>query len=230
MWHVKDFGIYFTDNKKPSKIKNKKGQNSSLFFFFFSFCSIPSSVPSLFSPLIKGLLFIKTLGQPHLIFPFASLDLLYVIHSAQRVLYPLLRLFILGGDLNSHQHILNDRCKKNIFKKKFIYFWLWWVFVAVCRLSLFAASRGLLCRYGARASHCSDFSCSTAQALGCLGFSSCGSWATGSIVVAQGLSCSTVCGIFLAGIKPMSPALAGRFFTYWIGVAILSFLQGIFPT
>ena len=28
------------------------------------------------------------------------------------------------------------------FKNKFIYFWLHWVFVAVCRLSLVAASRG----------------------------------------------------------------------------------------
>ena len=36
---------------------------------------------------------------------------------------------------------------------------------------------------------------------------------TGSIVVAQGLSCSSACGIFpRSRIKPMSPALAGRFF------------------
>jgi len=131
----------------------------------------------------------------------------------------------------THINIFSMTDAKRTSLKKFIYFWLWWIFVAVCRLSLFAASRGLLCRYGARASHCSDFSCSRAQALGCLGFSSCGSWATGSIVVAQGLSCSTVCGIFLTGIKPMSPALAGRFFTdwtireareYWSGYPILS--------
>ena len=29
-------------------------------------------------------------------------------------------------------------------KKKFVYFWLCWVFTAVCRLSLVAGSRGLL--------------------------------------------------------------------------------------
>ena len=38
---------------------------------------------------------------------------------------------------------------------------------------------------------------------------------TGSIAVVHGLSCSVVCGIGLpqSGIKPVSPALAGRFFT-----------------
>ena len=43
--------------------------------------------------------------------------------------------------------------------------------------------------------------------------SSPGLLSTGSIVVAQGLSCSSACGIFpRSRIKPMSPALAGRFF------------------
>lgn len=72
-WHAKDFEIYFTLNEKPSKVKNKKGQNSSL--FFLSFRSIPSPVPSSSSPLIKGLLFVKALGQSHLVLLFASLDL-----------------------------------------------------------------------------------------------------------------------------------------------------------
>ena len=37
---------------------------------------------------------------------------------------------------------------------------------------------------------------------------------TGSAVVTQGLSCSTVCGIFPdQGLNPMFPTLAGRFFT-----------------
>ena len=58
---------------------------------------------------------------------------------------------------------------------------------------------------GARASHCSDFSCCGAQALGAwasvvaaCGISSCGLRALqwGSVVVLQGLNCSTVCGIF----------------------------------
>ena len=36
----------------------------------------------------------------------------------------------------------------------------------------------------------------------------------GSVVVADGLSCSAACGISVPGlrIEPMSPALAGRFF------------------
>ena len=80
----------------------------------------------------------------------------------------------------------------------FIYFWLRWVFVAACRLSLVAVSGATLhCRV--RASHCSGFSCCGAWALG--------AWASvvvahglqsaGSVVVAPGHSCSVACGIFL---------------------------------
>ena len=37
---------------------------------------------------------------------------------------------------------------------------------------------------------------------------------SGSVVVAHGLSCSEACGIFPGpGIEPVTPALAGRFFT-----------------
>ena len=67
----------------------------------------------------------------------------------------------------------------------FIYFWLRWVFVAACRLSPVAASRGhslLQCA----ASHCGGVSCCGAQALGvwasvvaARGLSSCGTWAQG---------------------------------------------------
>ena len=59
----------------------------------------------------------------------------------------------------------------------FIYFWLHWVSVAARGLSLVAAS-GAILRCGARASHCSGFSC-------------CGAWALGtqaSVVVVRGLS------------------------------------------
>ena len=48
--------------------------------------------------------------------------------------------------------------------------------------------------------HCGGFSCCGAQALGC----------TGSIAVANGLSCSVTYGIFL---DQGSPASAGGFFT-----------------
>ena len=91
-----------------------------------------------------------------------------------------------------------------LFIYLFIY-WLRWVFVAVCGLSLVAASRGyssLLCE---------GFSLRwllLLQSMGsrCTGFSSCGTWASvvvarglqsaGSVVAVHGLSCSATCGIF----------------------------------
>ena len=65
----------------------------------------------------------------------------------------------------------------------FIYFWLHWVFIAVHRLSLVAASRGTL-HCGARASHCSGFSSLQSMGSRRTGFSSCGTqaqwlWCTG---------------------------------------------------
>ena len=70
-----------------------------------------------------------------------------------------------------------------LFKFIYFYFWLCWVFVAVCGLSLVAASGGYSC-CGAWASHCGSFSCCGAQALGArasvvvaCGLSSCGAWA-----------------------------------------------------
>ena len=71
------------------------------------------------------------------------------------------------------------------------YFWLHWVFIAVCRLSLVVAM-GLLSGCGAWASHCSGISCCGAQALG-----------HNPVVVGRGLSCSVACGIFLdQGVNP----------------------------
>ena len=58
----------------------------------------------------------------------------------------------------------------------YIFFWLHWVFVAVCGLSLVVASRGYSL-FGAQDSHCSGFSCCGAWALG--------AWA--SVVAAHGL-------------------------------------------
>ena len=55
----------------------------------------------------------------------------------------------------------------------FIYFWLHWVFVAACRLSLVAVSRG----YSLLQSHCGGLSCCRARALG----------TRASVVVARGL-------------------------------------------
>ena len=74
---------------------------------------------------------------------------------------------------------------------------------------LFSSCRelGLLSICGTHVSHYDGFSYSRAWALGCTGLSSCGTWAqwlqlpglwsTGSIVVANRLSCSAACGMFL---------------------------------
>ena len=90
------------------------------------------------------------------------------------------------------------------FRFNFIYFWLCWVFVATCRLSLVAASRGysslwcmgfslrwllLFPSVGSRRMGCSSWG-TRAQQL----------WHVGSRAqaqfVAHGLSCSMTCGIF----------------------------------
>ena len=63
------------------------------------------------------------------------------------------------------------RCSFFLFFKLLIY-----LFMAVLGLSLLGA-RGTYSGCGARVSHCSDFSCYGVQALGCAGFSSCGSLA-----------------------------------------------------
>ena len=63
-------------------------------------------------------------------------------------------------------------------KKLFIYIFLAalglrccaWAFSSCCE-------EGLLSGCGVQASHCSDFSCCRAQALGCMGSSTCNAWA-----------------------------------------------------
>ena len=84
----------------------------------------------------------------------------------------------------------------------FIYFRLCWVFIAVCQLSLVAASRGY----------------SSLQRLGfslmwlLLWSTGSGAWGLGSCcagvsaVIAHQLSCSVACGIFWTGNEPSSPA------------------------
>ena len=72
--------------------------------------------------------------------------------------------------------------------------------------SLVVASRGFSLAVGVWASHRGGSSCRRAQAPGCMGFSNCGTWAQQRRlqslehrlrIVAQGLSCSLPCGIFL---------------------------------
>ena len=85
----------------------------------------------------------------------------------------------------------------------FVYFWLCWAFTAACGLS-WLWEQGLLSSCGVGASHCSDFSCFRAQALGCVGFSSCGAWAQ----VLYGTR-----DLPRPGIRHVSSALPGRFLT-----------------
>ena len=84
-------------------------------------------------------------------------------------------------------------------------FWLCWIFVAMCGLSLVAASGGYsLLRYVGFSLRWLLMLWSTGSR--CAGFSSCGSGlssygsqalgAQASVVVAHGLSCSVACGIF----------------------------------
>ena len=82
----------------------------------------------------------------------------------------------------------------------FIYFWLCWVFIALCHLSLVAVSRSYSCSVGAP--HCGGFSYG-AWALGLPasvaagGLSNCGT----------GLSCSLAYGIFLDQELSLCPLL-----------------------
>ena len=105
-------------------------------------------------------------------------------------------------------------CQPICFKKQlFFHFWLHWVFVAAHWLSLVAVSS-----CGSWASRFGGFSCGAhgvqqlwcvgsvvaARGLQSLGFSSCGARAQ--------LPCG-MCNLPTAGIKPVSPALAGGFLT-----------------
>ena len=53
--------------------------------------------------------------------------------------------------------------------QKLVSLWLYWIFTAVCRLSLVAMHEGLLSNCGAWTSHCSCFFCCGARALGRVG-------------------------------------------------------------
>ena len=70
-----------------------------------------------------------------------------------------------------------------------------------CCMLAFSSCRewGLLSRCGVLASHCGGFSSCRARALGAPAsvVAANGLCSTGLIVVAHGLSCCTVCGIFL---------------------------------
>ena len=85
----------------------------------------------------------------------------------------------------------------------FTYYWLHWVFIAVCGLSLCREWR-LLSNFSVWASHCKDFSCCGAQALG-RGLRELRHMA---LVASQHVESSQT-------REPMSPALGGGFFNHW---------------
>ena len=88
------------------------------------------------------------------------------------------------------------------WKKKILYFWLCWVFVAVLELLSRFGEKELLSSHDLKPPHCGDFSCCRAWALRQLGFSSCG-------VLAYLLR--SMCYVPGPGIESVSPALQGRF-------------------
>ena len=77
----------------------------------------------------------------------------------------------------------------------FIFLNFIYLFLAVlglcCWMQAFSSCDRLELHSSMQASHCGGFSCCSARALGCTGFSS---W--GSVVVAHRLSCPMACGIF----------------------------------
>ena len=97
----------------------------------------------------------------------------------------------------------------------FIYFRLCWVFITATLFSS-CSKQGLLSSQGAQASDCDGFSCFGAQALGHLGFSSCGFQALEHRLSSCGVGAQLFCGMWDLlgpGIEPISPTLAGGFFT-----------------
>ena len=98
----------------------------------------------------------------------------------------------------------------------FIYFWLCWVLVN-------CSKQGLLSRCSVRASHCSGYSCAEnglwgawASVTAACGLSSCRSRALEHRLSSYGAQVWLLCGmrdLSSQEIKPMSAALAGRFFT-----------------
>ena len=114
------------------------------------------------------------------------------------------------------------KCRySSFFKKKiyvfilFISFWLRWVFLAACVLSLVAASRGYSSLW------CAGFSLWWLFLLRSsgsrhAGFSSCGLWALERWLSSCGARASLLRGMWELpgpGLEPLSPALAGGFLT-----------------
>ena len=77
-----------------------------------------------------------------------------------------------------------------------------WIFIAMRGLSLVVGRGAIHC--GVQVSHCGGFSCCREQGYRCTGFSSCDT---------QAYLLHSMWDFPGPGIKPVSPALAGRFLT-----------------
>ena len=97
-----------------------------------------------------------------------------------------------------------------LFIHSFINFLLHWVFMAVCRLSLVAAS-GSHSLIAAWSSHCWGLSCCSAWEVECVGFSSWGSWALECRL--RNWDTHIFHGTWNSPGLSMSPAFAVRFLT-----------------
>ena len=89
-----------------------------------------------------------------------------------------------------------------LFIYLFIYFWLRWVFVAACGLSLVEVSRGYSSLQSTGSRH--------------TGFSSCVTWALERRLSSCGARALLLHGMWdlpRPGLEPVSPALAGGFLT-----------------
>ena len=112
-------------------------------------------------------------------------------------------------------HMLSSHTSVNFFYFLRIYFWPRWAFVAVCGLSLVTENGATLQLWY------EGFSLQWLLLLGSAGsrhsgFNSCGSWALEHRLNSCSTQAQMLCGMWdlpKSGIEPVSPALAGRFFT-----------------
>ena len=124
------------------------------------------------------------------------------------------------GTTNKSWTLFSWGFKSYLFIYLFIYFWLCWEFVAVCRLSLVTVRRGLLSSLWA--SHCSGSTTAEhrlqdvwASVVVPHELKSC-SWRAlehGPSSCVHGFSCPVACGIFLDQGFKLFPELAGGFLT-----------------
>ena len=116
----------------------------------------------------------------------------------------------------NRSHFLYLSCSSCLFKNFIIYFL---AVPALCRSVWTLSScseRGLLSSCSAQASHSDGSSCCRAQALGYVGFGTCSNQALECWLSSCGIRAylpGSMWNLPEAGIKPVSPALAGRFLT-----------------